>query len=362
MILLIDNGREAILSEADAVLPMEDPSVREMVGEILLDAGPEQRIFLTTRNELEATMASVDAPDREARLQTISEQRLKTATLANSEIASNGAESCPWQAEGTVRILIGQGITMPHTLPPAIFSDWNRVMFPVRLEDRARLERETAISEGLPVQIVALTGGQSVSIENGTSSNEGIIEGVEVLDLEQQRHFDPEVDIFADFPIAPLRDENREVEGQHQQIEKFLQQRYLPHLIGRRQPAVEHRMSHHGSQYRVRIRYGTSDSWVPRDYALSFADLRFTETRVEGAAQEEYWANDLDDYFQGWADDFTTFCRSFPGGDHQEFWDCLGMPFLNDDLVAKKINHHFERARRGDSAESFVAPLWSFIN
>ena len=81
---------------------------------------------------------------------------------------------------------------------------------------------------------------------------------------------------------------------------------------------------------------------------------------VEGDAQEEYWANDLDDYFQGIADDFTTFCRSFPGGDNHEFWDCLGMPFLNDDLVAKKIRYHFQRAQRGETAQSFVSPLWDF--
>ena len=84
MILLIDNGREAILSEADSVLPMEDPAVRELVGEELEDAGPEQRIFLTTRNELEATMASIDAPDLEARKQAIAQQLEETTLLAEA--------------------------------------------------------------------------------------------------------------------------------------------------------------------------------------------------------------------------------------------------------------------------------------
>ncbi|MGE4620439.1 MAG: hypothetical protein AAEJ04_11590 [Planctomycetota bacterium] len=362
MILLLDNGREAILSEADAVMPMEDPEMRELIGGMLIDAGPEQRVFLTTRNELEATMASVDAPDRESRLQSVAEQRNETTMLAESEIMPNGAESCPWQAEGTVRILIGQGITVPHTLPEETFSAWNRVMFPVRLEDRARIEQEAALREGLPLQILALNGGESVTIENGSVATRTTIEGLEVLDQEQQRHFDGETEIYADFPIAPLRQENREPEPQHLQILQFLQQRYLPYLIWQRQPAVEHRISHYGGKYRVRIRYGNSDSWIPRDYAISFEDLRFIETAVEGDAQEEYWANDLDDYFQGVADDFTTFCRTFPGGENHEFWDCLGMPFLNDDLVAKKIRYHFERARNGKTAQSFVSPLWDFTH
>ncbi len=361
MILLLDNGREAILSEADAVLPLEEPEIRELVGGMLLDAGPDQRVFLTTRNELEATMASVDAPDRESRLQVVSEQRNETTQLAEAEIIPNGAESCPWQAEGTVRIVIGQGITLPHTLPAETFSAWNRVMFPIRLEDRVRIEQQAALREGLPLQVLALHGGECVVVEQGTAQLAGQIAGLEILDQEPQRFFDGDTEIYADFPVAPLRNESREPEAQHQQVLHFLQQRYLPYLIGQRQPAIEHRISHYGGSYRVRVRYGTVDSWTPRDYVIGFENLRFAEGVVEGDAQEEYWANDLDDYFQGVADDFTTFCRTFPGGDNHEFWDCLGMPFLNDDLVAKKIRYHFHRAHNGESAQSFVAPLWEFM-
>ncbi len=358
MILLLDNGQDALLSEADAVLPMEDPAVREMVGELLIEAGPRQRVFLTTRNELEATMASVDAPDQESRQQVVAHQRGVSAQLAQEEIMPNGSTSCPWQAQGTVRIIIGQGISLPHE----VVGCWNRVLFPVRLEDRARIEREAVTRENLPLQVMALHGGESVSVDSGVAGPVTPVPGLEVLDQESQRHFDPETEIVADFPVAPLRDEQRDATTQHQQILHFLQQRYLPYLIGQRKPPIEHRLSEYGGQYRVRIRYGTTDSWSPRDYLIRFSALRFEEQPVDGDAdvQEEYWANDLDDYFQGTADDFSTFCRSFPGGSSHEFWDCLGMPFLNDDLVAKKIKLHFERARRGESAATFVLPLWDF--
>ena len=357
MILLLDNGREAILSEADAVLPMEDPSVRQMVGELMMEAGPEQRIFLTTRNELEATMASIDAADPAARKQTVAEQRYQTTMLAESEICQNGADACPWQMESTVRIIIGQGITLPH----AVVGEWNRSLFPVRLEDRARIEKEAALREHLPVHILSLQAGNCVAVKDGTPLPISEIAGLEVLDREEERHYQEEAENIAEFPVAPLRDDHRDHDNQHTKILDHLQQRYLPYLIGQRMPAIEHRISDAGGRYRVRVRYGNSDGWTARDYLIEFPALRFEEQQVAGDASEEYWANDLDDYFEGLADDFSTFCRTFPGGNNHHFWDCLGMPFLNDDLVARKIRHHFERARRGETAETFVAPLWAFI-
>ncbi|MDE0960901.1 MAG: hypothetical protein OSB09_08980 [Planctomycetota bacterium] len=356
MILLLDNGQDAILSEADAVLPMEDPAVRELVGELLIEAGPRQRIFVTTRNELEATMASIDAPDQQARQQVVLEQRLLTTQLAEAEIVPNGSDTCPWMTEGTVRIVIGQGITLPHE----VAGEWNRVLFPIRLEDRVRIEQQAASREQLPVQIFSLLGGESLTVVDGIASPIDTIEGLEVLDTESQRHFDEDAEIHAEFPVAPLRDDSREFSSQHSQVLHFLQRRYLPYLVGQRQPAIEHRLSQNNGQYRIRVRYGTTEKWSPRDYVIQFSSIRFDEQPVAGEAQEEYWANDLDDYFQGTADDFSTFCRSFPGGTSHEFWDCLGMPFLNDDLVAKKIRYHFEQASLGHSAGDFVVPLWNF--
>ena len=357
MILLIDNGREAILSEADAVLPMEDPSVREMVGELLLDAGPEQRIFLTTRNELEATMASVDAPDREARKQAIAQQIEETTLLAEAEISPNGAEVCPWQMESTVRIIIGQGISLPHE----VVGNWNQSLFPIRLEDRVRIEKEAALREQLPVHILSLQAGEVVSVEEGSPQMITTIAGIEILDGEEGRIYQEDAENFAKFPVAPLREELRDPQSQHPEILRYLQDRYLPYLIGHRFPAVEHRISAAEGQYRVRVRYGNSEKWIPRDYVIRFESLRFEEQPVAGDAQEEYWANDLDDYFQGLADDFSTFCRSFSGGSNHQYWDCLGMPFLNNDLVQRKIRHHFEQAKAGKSAADHVLPLWSFM-
>ena len=354
MILLVSNGREAILSEADALLPNEDPEIRELVAQVLGQAGPEQRVFLTTRNELEASMASVDATNQDERMEAVAQQRQQLAHHAESQMSANGSENCAWTTPGTVRLIIGQGIGLPHEIP----DPWNKVMFPLTLEDRARLEQETADREGMPVTVSAVQAGEELTIRRGQIAIRDRIEGLEVLDAEEERRFDGNLDLVAQFPVAPLREGQRDTEAQHAAILQSLQERYLPYLIGQRQPPVEHRLSASHGEIRVRIRYGDSSQWTPRDYVANFQQLQFQEVESDGVPTEEYWGNDLDDYFQGTADDFTTFCRTFPGGVHHQFWDCLGMPFLNNDLVTRKIRHHFEQAQAGKSAADFVLPLW----
>ena len=356
MILLLSNGREALLSEADALLPNEDPEVRDLVAQILGEAGPEQRVFLTTRNELEASMASIDAQTHHERMEAVAQQREQLAIHAESQMAANGSENCAWTTPGTVRLIIGQGIGMPHEIPEA----WNQVMFPLSLADRARFEQETAHREGMPVTVSAVQAGEALTIEGGKIAQRDAVAGLQLLDTEADRAFDGDSDLVANFPVAPLREGSRDTAAQHEAIIEALNQRYLPFLVGQRQPPVEHRLSSQHGEFRIRIRYGDSREWKPRDYVATFAQLQFCEAEVDAVPTEEYWANDLDDYFQGTADDFTTFCRTFPGGIHHQFWDCLGMPFLNNDLVEKKIRHHFEQAKAGKSAADYVLPLWGF--
>ena len=138
-----------------------------------------------------------------------------------------------------MRLIIGQGIGLPHEIP----DPWNKVMFPLTLEDRARLEQETADREGMPVTVSAVQAGEELTIRRGQIAIRDRIEGLEVLDTEEERRFDGNLDLVAQFPVAPLREGQRDTEAQHAAILQSLQERYLPYLIGQRQPPVEHRLS-----------------------------------------------------------------------------------------------------------------------
>ncbi len=109
-----------------------------------------------------------------------------------------------------------------------------------------------------------------------------------------------------------------------------------------------------GGQYRIRLRFGTVSDHVDEDQGIMFASLRFHAIPTDGEPQEFYWANDLEDYLDGRCDDFSTFCRHPLSEGVTRLWSCLGMPYLNNDLVERKLRYHFERARRGESLSDWV--------
>ncbi|MCZ6794834.1 MAG: MBL fold metallo-hydrolase [Planctomycetota bacterium] len=372
MVLRVESAREVFLNESDALLPFYDPQVRGLVSSILGRSGVETACFLTTRNEEAATMAMVDARDLEDRQSRLS--RSIEATYADIEEIyapqndgdpdeadgpegdDRGDDGDVWQNDRLVRLVGGQGICFPQD----VRSDWNRVLFPIRREDRVRMEREIAeqlacrhtTEEFVPGEIHHLEGGRLVRRERCAD--------LELLDREDERLFDPALEIFEDFPAGPLIDERRDEERQRQKILEALNGRFLPHLIGARQPPVEHLLAASGGEYLIRLRYGVETEPTDRDYRITFGRLRFEESPAsrDREPDEFYWANDVDDFLEGRCDEFSTFCRRRLGGASQRFWTSLGLPFLNNDLVEKKLRLHFERAVRGETLADWVLSFY----
>jgi len=365
MVLVVRSGSEVLVSESDALLPFSDPEARECIASLFLEVGDGEgdgdapsRVFLTTRNELAATMASLRALSPEERRAAASESAEGTLAEIDSIFAPAGGEvEAPWDLPGMVRLIIGQGIAWPQQIDP----DWNRVLFPISLGDRAAFERQVAASCGYDLPIEALHGGESVRIEGGVVRR-GKVPWLETLDREEERRFDPSLDLYESvLPVAPLRDGERDTAAQRTRILEVLNTRFLPWWIGARNPPVEHLLARGEGEYRIRVRFGPARDPVIEDFVAGFERLRFAPAEPTGDPQridEEYWANDLEDYLDGLADDFSTFCRRPPGGHATRLWDSLGMPYLNDDLVARKHAHHFRRAERGLSAEEWVLAFW----
>jgi len=354
MLLVADNGREVFLNEADALLPLYEEEVREFVAERLDDR--ESAAFLTTRNELAATMGSLSAASAGERRERIGaaleamEQEIE-AIYAPLEDGSDPL----WSNDRLVRLVGGQGLAFPVEIDP----EWNRVLFPIRREDRVRMERQMSSAFGLRHDVEEFVPGAVHRIEGGVLAAREPAGFLTLLDDEADRRFDPDAELFAPFPVAPLRDERRT--EQRERILTALNDRFLPWLVGSAVPPIERLLSDGGGSYRVRVRYGTTDGHEDIDYRIDFADLVFRPEAPAGSPDEHYWANDLEDFFDGRADEFSVFTRSTLGGRSQRFWHCLGLPFLNQDLVEWKFRLHFDRAADGGTPEEWVLPFYRAI-
>jgi hypothetical protein len=343
MLVLAENGSEVFLGEADALLPMTDPETRVALTEALCGEKVKTICWVTSRNELSATMSMVAATDLEDRAERVDAALTRTAEEIEALYAplETGWKDL-WHDRRLVRLISGQGIAYPQEVRPK----WNRVLFPVRIEDRVRLEAEIAEALGCRHRVEVLAPGQAHLVEKGKVSRTPI-EWLELLDSEEDRHFDPTLPLVDDFPTAPLRSDIRDQDAQTSLILDLLNDRFLPHLTGMRRPPVEQILADHGGEYRIRIRFGNADEFAETDFVLSFGEFRFVPTPAAEDAAEIYWANDLEDFYAGRADEFSLFPRKPIPAPAQRLWLCLGMPYLNNDLVRRKFELHFTRAARG---------------
>jgi hypothetical protein len=310
MVLLARNGSEAVLVEADANLTLDHPEFRAYVSELLAGPGVESAVFLTTENELTGTLASKDCPTLDAR----------------------------------------QELTAPHELDPR----WQRILFPVTIEQRVVEERAAAARSGFRHAIDSLTVGCVHTITGGRVKARTPLPGLTLLDHDDQRQYDPDLEFLPALPCAPLRSDARDVDAQRARILALLDQRFLPYLHGARLPPVIHLLAAHGGAYRVRVHYGATMDDPCWDYVLSFGSRGFIEAPPHVEPQETYWANDLDDFLDGRCDEFSTFCRTQFPGQEIRLWACLATPLLNSDLVHARVRRHFERARDGLTPGSYV--------
>lgn len=113
------------------------------------------------------------------------------------------------------------------------------------------------------------------------------------------------------------------------------------------------------------VRFGTAQSHQTRTYVFSFQDTVFhLEAKgeyIEGenVCQEDYWMNDLEDFWNGSQELYSNFFHLLDPKRTYRLWNMLGVNFFNNDIVKRKYEYHFERASQGKVVEEFVEGIYS---
>ena len=356
MVLVITNGSERVLIEADARLSLAYPNFRQYISMLLGAPGIDSAVYLTTENELTGTIEGRGCPTPAVRRQ-LQEAALEEMWEAVNQLYTPVEDPTDlWQHEHLLRLVHGQGLTAPHELDPR----WQTILFPVRIDDRVRAERLTAEQYGLQHHIDGLTVGSVHTVRRGRIEHAEPLSGLVLLDREEDRIFGAETSFFPSLPCAPLRMDSRDIPTQQARILALLNQSFLPYLYGLRQPPVLHLLASYAGRYRIRVHYGSTPDTHALDYVLSYGNPVFVESQAsDEPAQETYWANDLDDFLDGACDEFSPFCRQQFAAEAMRLWSCLATPMLQSALVAKKVTLHFERARQGLSPGSWVMAMYT---
>ena len=354
MVLVVTNGSERVLVEADANLSLDHPELLSFVSFLMRDPKIESAVFLTTENELTGTLESKNYNSFDARAELVDLAVNEMLEAVQALYASSCEPDDLWGSDHVLRLIHGQGLTVPHELDPR----WHHILFPVRIAHRVREERAVSERLGLSHGVEELTVGAVHTVLRGEVTSCVPHPSLRLLDEESKRTFDPQLAFFPEFPCSPLRSGPRDQDAQRVSIASLLNERFLPYLHGLRLPPVIHLLASYGGSYCVRVHFGTAADVSALDFVLGFGARGFVACEPSGLPHESYWANDLDDFLEGRCDEFSGFSRSaFPGMEFR-LLSCLATPLLNSDLLAKRVAHHFERAVAGLTPGSFVLDLF----
>lgn len=340
MPLVIRGPAESVFFEADVALP-DLPEAHHAVDQAM---GNTERVFVSTRNELEALYTSYDAKSPQERKQKLAAYRRKRRQELGWEYARYAELDlpCPMR-KGNVKILTGQGMIFPAELDPAYL----QLSRPFPLQDVLAMEKESARAAGHELEFVFLEPGECLDSKTRKKSKSGLrLQWTPI-------GFDPLAPQPAPRPEGPVFGSARNTALQKERLLEVLNARFLPHSAYHREESLKQLLLAR-SAYTIRILYGTPAQHEALDYRITFAELWFKEFPASGTPDEVYWANDLEDFLDGRQDQFSTTLHRFVEGTAIRLWTMLGLPFLNNDLVKRKIQFHFQRAADGLSVNSWI--------
>lgn len=340
MPLVIRSETESVFFEADVALP-DIPEAHKAVDQAM---GRTARVFVSTRNELEALYASYDASSPQARKQALAAYRRKRKDELAWEYERYAELDLPCPMEpGSIKLLTGQGMVYPEIINAGLL----KLSRPFPLADVLSIEKAAAKEAGLSLEMYVLSPGEIFDTRTKTTGRSSLkIEPAAVA-------FEPETPAPAPRPEGPLLSAVRDPAAQKKKILAILNERFVPHTVYHREEPLKLLLLARGF-YCIRVLYGNAQSYESVDYRIDYASVKFAPAEACEKPDEIYWANDLEDFLEGRQDQFSTTMHRFFPDTSIRLWTMLGLPFLNNDLIENKLRFHFDRALAGKTPLEWI--------
>ncbi|MDD2907008.1 MAG: MBL fold metallo-hydrolase [Candidatus Gracilibacteria bacterium] len=351
MTLFIENETEILYTDVDTE-PGSNYEALEFIYAKLSSKKYKQVVYLATRNELEGNLKLVDAKNVKERQKIDSEYKKYRTEEIEWEYAKFMEEEINsfYEVPNLIKIFIGQGIVFPREINDELFG-----LNTMKLEYVKNLEEKYAKKAGYQLNFDFLTGGESYEIEDSKAKKIGKIEylkNVELINVAQ----DLDIGVYRKLKFAPLQNEKRDIESQKEIIISLINNRFFPYALANLEmPLKDIILESPEKKYSIKVRYGTKEDFETVYYVFDFSKFRFEEEKLENDFfNEDYWANDLEDFYNGTQELYSNFLHKLDENKGYRLWTYLGSNFLNNDLLYKKFDFHFKKAINKESINEYV--------
>lgn len=350
MTLAISNDKELLYTDVDTVPPENEESIN-LLYDLFTQKNYESALYLSTRNELPWNFKIIWSNSTKQRIEiekSYKEERSEEIEYNYYRFEEDFPNCSDIQElPYFLKWLIWQWIVHPNEESLKL-----RIL---KLEEEALIETKIAKKYQRNFKTIPFTPGKTHLIKNW---NIEIWENIYFLNNFSINN--PKTDLNTDFFMKyiswPLDERPWNYKAQEQKILKMLNSKFLPYYLWNSEDNLKNAiLNSKNSKYVVKIRYWNSLNYFERNYYFSFWSMWFEEEIWKHwEYNEDYWANDLEDFLEGSQELYTNFWHTLTPKKTYRVWTMLWANFLNNDILYKKYDFHFKRAKAWRSVESFI--------
>jgi hypothetical protein len=303
------------------------------------------RLYIASANELEGNLQILDLASTRERKDFAEEYVEYRSQQIEERIVICAENQLPlariWQLTGFKQVVIGQGLQFPSSI--SIELAGTKIM---SLSEVAILHNQLFSQSNIRVRVTALTAGKSIGGDDGW-----ILRWIQFWST-----FKPSLEHTAVFSrkSRPQRAEIDEIKPLEEQILHVLNTRFLPTKLADPVDNLKSILLEIPSRrYAIAVDYSIASGFERRYYCWGFGSNQFERVFQDWSGsksatyQELYFGNDLADYLS-WAQElYSSFVHQLDPKLSYRLWTVLGNSFINNDLVIRKVSHHFEQAKAG---------------
>lgn len=353
MTLAISNDKELVYTDVDTHPPENEESI-ELLYELFTHKNFNQALYMSTRNELSWNFRVLEAKSKEERKKIASqykEQRIQEIEynyyrFDEDFIESSDIQDLPY----FMKAVVWQWIIHPN-------SEFLKLRI-LKLDEEANLEKNASKKYKKNFPITHFEAWKTYKIEKRTFEIESNIYLLKEIDFKNPKT-DLQTEIFKIDKLGPIDNFKRNFKAQEQKILTMLNNKFLPYRLANTEDNLKNAiLNSKNHKYVVKIRYWILEDYFERNYYFDFSSTVFEEERWEhGDYNEDYWANDLEDFLEWKQELYSNFWHNLNPKKTYRVWTCLWANFLNNDILLKKYDFHFKRASIEKDVNSFVEPI-----
>jgi hypothetical protein len=171
---------------------------------------------------------------------------------------------------------------------------------------------------------------------------------------------DLNVDLNRKYFEWPINNESRNTQDQEKIILDLINNRFFPFWLAVKQDCIKNRIIKNKTKaYNILVKFWTKENYIEKLYHYNFSQFNFTiKDYNKEEYDENYWANDLEDYFNWTQELYSNFHHKLEEWKWYRLWTSLWMNYINNDLLYKKFDYHFNQAKLWKTSNDFVLPVY----